>query len=162
MENRSALSIEQIMQGDDFVGHLPESIRWSADSKTVYFDWNPDMDTLDHTYKVQIGTTKVSKLSLDELRQLPDYGLRFNEDESQYLYLKDGDIYLEDVEKKRSRIVTNTVEEEESAFFTTDNRIIFRQGKNLFSWSIDKGELRQLTNFKKGGKASKAKGSKPD
>jgi hypothetical protein len=34
----------EIMEGEDFVGYLPEDIRWSEDSKTVYFTWNPEKE----------------------------------------------------------------------------------------------------------------------
>ncbi len=163
VENLSSLSIEQIMQGNEFVGHLPEDIRWAADGKTIYFRWNPDMDTLSSYYKVALDAPQATKLSPEELRDLPDDELEYNDTESHLLYLKDGDIYLEDVENKRRQMVTNTVEDESDAFFTTDDRIIFRQKKNLYSWQMETGELRQLTNFKKGGKSSsEGKGPKPD
>ena len=40
--NKSSLSIKKIMQGDDFVGHLPSNPQWSLDGQTLYFDWNPE------------------------------------------------------------------------------------------------------------------------
>ena len=161
-ENLSSLSIEQIMQGDEFVGYLPNAIEWSADSKTVYFDWNPEKDTLESLYKVKLGEEKAEKVGLEELRTLPDYGLKYNASEDQLLYLKDGDVYLEDVEGKRRLAITNTIADESDAFFTTDGRIVFRQGKNLFSWTMATGEMRQLTNFKKGGESKEGKGTKPE
>jgi len=34
-----ALTVESIMRGPDLVGYPPENLRWSADSRTPYFDW---------------------------------------------------------------------------------------------------------------------------
>ena len=46
VENKSVLTISQIMQGEKFVGYAPSNINWSTDSKIIYFDWNPDMEIL--------------------------------------------------------------------------------------------------------------------
>ena len=40
--NTSTLTIKKIMQGDDFVGHLPSDPQWSTDGQTLYFNWNPE------------------------------------------------------------------------------------------------------------------------
>lgn len=46
VENVSILTIEKIMKGEDFVGYSPTNIQWSDDSKTIYFDWNPNKQPL--------------------------------------------------------------------------------------------------------------------
>ena len=52
VENKSVLTIAQIMQGEKFIGYSPTNISWSDDSKTVYFDWNPDDELLRSKYKI--------------------------------------------------------------------------------------------------------------
>src|SRR3954462_9154142 len=34
-------SIKGIMRGHDMVGRAPSDVRWSADSRWIYFSWNP-------------------------------------------------------------------------------------------------------------------------
>ena len=63
VENQSALSVDQIMQGEDFVGYLPTRVNWSDDSQRIYFSWNPDGDTLRSTYQVDISSKKIKKLN---------------------------------------------------------------------------------------------------
>ena len=65
-ENKSVLTIDQVMQGEDFVGYLPTDIVWSDTSKAIYFSWNPDNDTLRSTYKVDIASKKIDKLSFED------------------------------------------------------------------------------------------------
>ncbi|MFN5785250.1 MAG: hypothetical protein ACK457_04735, partial [Flavobacteriia bacterium] len=48
--NASALSLKDIMKGNEFIGHQPENIRWSFDGKTIYFDWNPNNEPGNITY----------------------------------------------------------------------------------------------------------------
>ena len=48
--NLSSLSIEQIMQGSDFIGNLPNYIEWADDGKAFYFYWNPEKAFSDSLY----------------------------------------------------------------------------------------------------------------
>ena len=36
------LSVDKIMRDPVWMGVSPSNIQWSEDSKTVYFQWNPD------------------------------------------------------------------------------------------------------------------------
>ena len=67
-QNQSQLSIDQIMKGEDYVGYLPDDITWDDNSQEIYFSWNPDKDTIRSTYKVNIKTKLIKKLSYDELK----------------------------------------------------------------------------------------------
>lgn len=153
--NQSSLSIPQIMQGEKFVGFLPENIRWSQDSRTVYFSWNPEQDTLRSTYAVTVREDEEPrKLSLEEEMVLPGRG-DYSRDFSQMVYSKYGDIFLLDVENGESRRITNTVDRESNPEFSGDEQfIIYQSGNNLFAWEIGSGQTRQLTNFIKGNKRS--------
>jgi hypothetical protein len=94
---RAALSIDKIMQGDRFVGFLPDNINWSEDSKTVYFTWNPKMDTLRSLYKIGLGAdAKPTPVSLEEQKELA-FGGAYNRSFSKRVYAKDGDLFLQDI-----------------------------------------------------------------
>ena len=150
-ENTSSLSIKEIMKGEDFVGYLPEGHRWSEDSRNIIFSWNPDSDTIRSTYKVNIADKSIAKLSVDELRALPPASGDYNDDRTQKVYEKDGDLFLLDLTSNKLDQITNTILRESSPTFSGDEKsIIFRQGRNLFSWKIGMGSIEQLTNFRTG------------
>ena len=46
------LTVEEIMQSQSkFVGTPPSRVSWSKDSKTIFFNWNPDIKThIKHTF----------------------------------------------------------------------------------------------------------------
>ncbi len=48
-------NIEQIMQGDNFVGILPENGRWSFDGKAIYFSKKSSLEPLPTWYKQGIS-----------------------------------------------------------------------------------------------------------
>src|SRR6187397_2864483 len=49
------LTVEKIMQDPKWIGTSPSNIFWGADSKTIYFSWNPDKKTSDSVYGYVIG-----------------------------------------------------------------------------------------------------------
>jgi dipeptidyl aminopeptidase/acylaminoacyl peptidase len=140
------------MQGDRFVGYLPDQIRWSADSKDILFRWNPDMDTLRSQYKLNINDQKIEKVSLQELKERPSRG-DYNADRTQMIYGKNGDIFLLDLKSMASKQLTNTLDRESNPQFTTDGQqFTFVKSNNLFVFDLAKATLTQLTNLKRGKK----------
>src|SRR5690606_30696603 len=90
-----ALSIEKIMEGDGFVGFLPENPFWSEDGQFIYFSWNPGMDTLRSLYKVPAGGGEPEPVSPEEQRFLPERG-DYSPDRNWKVFEKYGDIFLLD------------------------------------------------------------------
>lgn len=151
--NVSTLTIEQIMQGEKFVGYSPSSIRWSEDGQSVYFSWNPDMDTLRSLYKSSLlngDWTAPQKVGIEEQKALYRGG-SYNPSRTKITYSKDGDLFLRDFTSGQLTQITNTLERESSPVFSGDETaIVFEKDNNLFSWNMADGTTRQLTDLKKG------------
>ena len=156
--NVSALTIEQIMQGEKFVGYLPGNIRWSADSKTLYFSWNPNGEVLRYDYKLNINEQGTSsspvRVTVEEQKNRTSGG-SFNRDRSKKVYAKYGDLFIYDLRNDSIRQITNTLESERNPRFSGDaSKIFFQKQNNMFAWDIKSGMLAQLSDFKKGSKKS--------
>ncbi|MFN7117347.1 MAG: prolyl oligopeptidase family serine peptidase [Saprospiraceae bacterium] len=151
--NRSALSIEQIMKGEEFVGFLPENHYWSEDGKNIYFSWNPNHDTLRSLYKIGINDAKPLKVSPEEEKNLPARGGDYNKNRSKKVYAKNGDLFLLDIPTMQITQVTNTLDNESNPQFSSDEQhVIYVANGNVFTWHIASGITTQLTNFKRGNK----------
>jgi dipeptidyl aminopeptidase/acylaminoacyl peptidase len=160
VENQSALTIEQIMQGEKFVGYSPSGIFWSQDSKTVYFSWNPEMDTLNSTYKVSVQGGQPEKVSLGEEMALPSRSGTYSKDFRYYLYQQNGDLFLLDTQSGEATQITNTLDRENNPVFSGDeSAIIFTKSNNLYAWDRNSGVVEQLTQFKKGNERLSSSGS---
>ena len=158
VRNQSTLTIDRIMQGEDFVGYLPEKIAWSEDSKLIYFDWNPDMDTLRSTYQVDLDTRETRKLAIEELRTKSERG-EYTRDYNRKVYENNGDLFLMDLSDFSTRQITSTLRKESNPRFSGDGKsVVYREGNNLYAWNIEDGSTMQLTNFVQGTKSDK----KPD
>ncbi len=163
---RTQLTVETIMQDPkSWIGTSPSNPYWSDDSKTLYFNWNPDKNKSDSLYKVTFtgGKTIVAsqpqKVAPAERRLLPTEPIAaFNRARTQRLFERQDDIFWLDVKTGKIRQLTNTVEAESNPVFSGDEqRVIFRRTNNLFSINLQTGELTQLTDFRPGAKKADPK-----
>ncbi|UNY99671.1 alpha/beta fold hydrolase [Zhouia spongiae] len=149
-KNQSQLSIDRIMKGEDFVGYLPTGIRWSDDSKNIFFSWNPDNDTIRSAYGVNVRSKAIRKLSFKDLKQRSNAGV-YSKDSKWKVYEKGGDLFLMDLATYSPKRVTNTLSVESNPRFSGDQRsIVYQKDNNLFTWDIKTGAVVQLTDFKSG------------
>jgi len=144
------LSVQKIMRDPKWMGTSPESYRWAADSKTVYFNWNPENKDKSQPYKVDVNVQKVVKAETDEADKNSTINYVYNKDKSLGLLEKGGDIYLTDIKSKKETRLTNTLERESNAKFLYNNDVVYQRTDNVYQLNLATGELKQLTNFTKG------------
>jgi len=161
IDNKSLLSIKQIMQGDDFIGHLPGNPFWSVNSDKIYFKHNPDYALSDSLYSYDLKTKKITKVSFEERMIFPeDYF--YNSDSSFCTYSKNGDIFIYDLKKKHLLKITETTAYEYNPKFLISGNIVYQSDNNLFVWNVKTGQTIQVTNIKTGFKSPKKELSKQD
>ncbi|WP_338732422.1 S9 family peptidase [Mangrovimonas cancribranchiae] len=159
VKNTSTLAIDDIMKGEDFVGYLPTNISWSENSNDIYFSWNPDNDTIRSTYKVNVATKAIEKMTFNDLKAKTSHG-DFSSDFTMKVYAKGGDIFLMNTHNYSIKRITHTVERESNPVFSGDNKsIVYKKGNNLYQWDINSGTTKQLTYFKTGKKPYDKKSS---
>jgi hypothetical protein len=149
LPGQSSLTIEQIMQGPDFVGYLPDQAFWSNDSRSIYFQWNQDSLADDEMYHFTLGASAAERLSVEGVKALESPNGIYSKDGLTKLYGKNGDLFLKSASQVRQ--ITNTIQREVPRGFSADEKlVVFEMEDNLFTWSIENGTIEQLTQFKKG------------
>ena len=158
-QNKSSLSLTEIMKGDHFIGHVPERISWDDNSQDIYFSWNPADELLSSVYQTNLNGSTPRKLSLEERKQKNiRTGGDYNKTRTQKVFSKNGDLYWIDFANKKEKQITNTLAYEYNPIFSYDEKsIFFEMDNNAFAWSIADGSLRQLTNFQEGKEKKKDK-----
>lgn len=157
-QNQSSLTIDQIMQGEKFVGYLPSRISWTDDSKSIIFSWNPEMDTLRSLYSINVEDKKAQRLTPEQLLALSAPG-DYSSDYLWKVYAKNGDLFLKDLSNFTTKQITSTLARESNPMFSQgDTDIVYQLSNNLYRWNLLEGTTMQLTNFKKG-KEKKPKSS---
>ncbi len=160
-KTQAQLTVEKIMQDPKtWVGTSPSGVHWAEDSRTIYFDWNPDANLGDSLYKYSLSDKKTVKVTLTERKNMPSERGVYNRLHTLKVYAKNGDIYLLDCKTFQVRQLTNTVEAEGSPVFSGDEqRVIFEKDNNLYSVALASGLMTQITDFRTGTKKAETKKS---
>ncbi|WP_028376796.1 S9 family peptidase [Leeuwenhoekiella sp. MAR_2009_132] len=148
----SALSVEKIMKDPKWMGNFPENVQWGTQSNTIYFNYNPDGNTSDSLYKIEVNKLdNIQKVSLAERKaMISSYG-SFNSSKTKKLYTKDNALYLYDVAKNESSLIVNLgARLGDATFLSDENKIAFTFENNAYVFNTAKGSLEKLTNFKEG------------
>lgn len=162
-QSLAPLSIEKIMRDPKWIGTSPSSIRWADDSKSIYFNWNPDKAISDSLYGISLSDHQPKKISPQERRAMDATNANYTASRSAKTFEKNGDIFYRDLISGKLLQVTATAVREQDPIWSADAvKIIFRSGNDLFSWNKNTGALTQLTNFKAGAKKAEAKLSEQD
>lgn len=150
------LTIRNIMRGPELVGEPPTQVRWTDDSKWVYFRWRPGGGAWDEERKLYRVSReggepeRVEDEAADSLSILfargalsPDRRLRVTSWR--------GDLYLVDRRRMRVTRLTETRETESSPVFAADGeRVFFVREGNVFSLHLETTRIRQLTDIRSG------------
>lgn len=142
------LTVDKIMRDPVWMGTSPSNIQWSADSKTIYFQWNPEGESKSSWYYITTSNTKPQKLSKTDELNLPAFRGIFNKANTKKLFEKNGDVFLLDIKTGLVKQLTNTTERESNVSFTENElAIVYQRGDNLFEQSLIDGTLLQVSNF---------------
>jgi Tol biopolymer transport system component len=146
------LTVEKIMRDPKWIGTSPTNPSWSADSKTVFFNWNPQNNIADSVYKFSIGSTEPQKAGYLEVQKNNAMGNAvYNSNYSQMVYVYRGDLYLVDNKSGRTTRITQTEDFESSPkFILKDEWIVYNRSQNLYGWNTKTGVTMQLTNITRG------------
>ncbi len=144
-----SLSVEKIMQDPKWIGTSPSGIYWGADSKTVFFNWNPDKKISDSTYKYFIGGKEpVKTVYLDGLIQSAISNANYNVSYTLMAYTYRGDIYMQNIKLGITTRVTKTEDQELAPrFIMKDEWLVYMRSQNLYAWNIKTGINQQITNI---------------
>lgn len=149
------LTVEKVMRDPVWMGVSPENIRWSPDSKNIFFTWNPEKEERSSLYRISLKNQQPEKASLEEEKELRTSGFVYSKDRKTAVYEKGGDLFLYQAQTGISKALTQTVSREFSPVFSKDEQqVFFQEGENLFSLNLQDNRITQLTNFSRASQKS--------
>jgi len=150
-------SIKNIMRGPELYGRQPTDVRWSADSKWIYFTWlESGTDWRETPKQFRVRAVPGSKPERVSIQQIDSTGSRFARGQRSHngrftVVEFNGDLYINDLNTGTTRRLTQTTDAERSPQFSGDDRqIFFVRSGNVFSIDLSTGFLRQVTDIRQG------------
>jgi dipeptidyl aminopeptidase/acylaminoacyl peptidase len=128
------LTVDSIMRGPKLVGYPPTGLRWSGDSKRLYFEWRRPSDEEAATYVVSNDGGEPRRLSDEERRAVPPAGgAVWDRAHRRALFVDKGDIVLVDtVDGSRLAITRTTAAEAHPRWARHEQAVTFTRDNNLF------------------------------
>jgi len=143
---RFALTVDSIMRGPDLVGYAPDSLRWSADSQRLYFDWRRPGEDEASTYVIGREGGTPSRLDDAQKKNAPPANGRWDKARKRVLFSDRGDIVMIDAAGARKWITRTTAGESSPRWARNDTAVTYVREGNLFIVPVDGAGLQQLTD----------------
>jgi dipeptidyl aminopeptidase/acylaminoacyl peptidase len=146
------LTVENIMRGPELYGRSPDSIRFSADGRHVYFRWrSPGVDTLDQQYRVAVAggaPERVARHAVDTIAMADGV---WDSAGRRVLVVLKGDLYAVDGATGAKRRLTRTPAAESAPAWSGNGQTVYftREG-NAWALDLGGGPLAQLTDIRPG------------
>jgi dipeptidyl aminopeptidase/acylaminoacyl peptidase len=147
------LTVASIMRGPLLVGRSPDEVRWSADSRTVWYRWRePEArDTTTHLYRVSVtgGAPALVADSAAYWAAPADDGA-WTAGRGRRAEERNGDIFVVDAATGREHRITQTPTPERGPQLSADGRTVyFLSGNNVWAVAVEGGgALRQLSDLR--------------
>ncbi|MBD3637092.1 MAG: S9 family peptidase [Crocinitomicaceae bacterium] len=137
--SENSLKLSEIMAGNDFIGHQPDHISWSADNVHFYFSWGKDDQDKAKWFVYDIRTTDLHQLTPNQINDFPKRGA-ISDRNKKYFYSKNGAQVLKYENQKftvifsyHQRYSLNKVMPDGSLILSISNQIIeFNPNKGTF------------------------------
>ncbi|BDD01000.1 S9 family peptidase [Persicobacter psychrovividus] len=142
------LDIATLMQGDAFVGHLPDGAFWSIDGRAVYYHRKKDDNAYASLYRYDLETKNTMEVPESDYPYIPR-NIVWNAERSQGAYLWQGNIYLVRQDSNKGQLAYQSTQRSGSLAWV-DQGLTFTQNGNLYLLEQQPFALRQLTDFRSG------------
>ncbi|HYE86744.1 MAG TPA: prolyl oligopeptidase family serine peptidase [Vicinamibacterales bacterium] len=144
------LTVDSIMRGPELVGNPPNNLRWSGDSKELYFEWLMPKEDQPATWVVSRDGGAPRRLSETERRVAPPANGQWDSKRRRILGVDRGDIVIIDTVADTRIDVTRTTGNESNPRWAKDEtHVTFVRDNNLFIVPVETvgaGAIVQLTD----------------
>jgi dipeptidyl aminopeptidase/acylaminoacyl peptidase len=154
---QSPLTVDYIMRDPIWMGTFPSGHYWSANSKQIYFNYNPEKNLTDSLYKMDaVAGAKATRVSWQEEKTLKKEGI-YSADESLKLYKKGNQVLLEDVKKGKTTTLFDWYGPlDKLKFLANEQYIAFSSELNFYRFDRTTNRLEKLTSITNGSKPVKS------
>ncbi|HEY2945053.1 MAG TPA: S9 family peptidase [Vicinamibacteria bacterium] len=132
------LTVDSIMRGPRLVGYPPTGLRWSGDSRELYFEWRHAGEDEPATWVVARDGGEPRRLTEEERKKAPAVDGVWDEAHRRVLSVDDGDVVMVDSVARARRQLTRTNEKESSPRWASrESHVTFLRGNDVYLVPVD-------------------------
>lgn len=154
VENLSTLKLEEIMAGNEFIGHQPENVRWSLDGQTILFDWNRYNLPGNSTYSYSLKNKTIDSITPEFYTTGNEFRNSITNPSDSYpieIYVWQGNLYRYDRSTKKTETILKSASYIRNVQRDADGSCAFFQdGLGFYVYCIEERSIKQLAVFEKG------------
>jgi len=137
---RLELTVDSIMRGPKLVGYPPTGLRWSGDSRELYFEWRRPGEDEPSTWVAPRDGGEPRRLGDEERAKAPAPDAVWDAARRRALFVDDGDVVMVDSVARTRRLVTRTAEKEANPRWARrDSHVTFTRGNDVFLVPVEAG-----------------------
>jgi dipeptidyl aminopeptidase/acylaminoacyl peptidase len=134
------LTVDSIMRGPKLVGYPPTGLRWSGDSRELFFEWRHAGEDEPSTWVVARDGGEPRRLTDEERKRAPAADGVWDDAHRRVLSVDDGDVVMVDSVARTRRQVTRTAEKESSPHWARrESHVSFLRGNDVYLVPLEAG-----------------------
>ncbi len=143
------VTLELIMSDPDWLGNPPESPYFADDGRSIFYSQKRPGEEVRDLVQIDLAGQVLRTVALSDLGAVDAPGGSFSLDRKRKAFVREGDLFVKDLESGELRQLTRTAERERSPLFLTDGRsVAFRRGDAIFVRDLVTGLERQTADLK--------------
>ena len=133
------LTVDSIMRGPLLVGYPPDNLRWSGDSRELFFEWRARDEDEAATW-VAIPGQPARRLSDEERKRAPAAAGAWDDPARRVVFVDEGDIAVVDtVARSRTQVTRTAAAEGNPRWARRDTAITFTRDNGLYVVPVQSG-----------------------
>ncbi|MEX1190923.1 MAG: prolyl oligopeptidase family serine peptidase [Brumimicrobium sp.] len=144
----SDLELSKIMAGNDFIGHQPQNIYWSAYGDKVYFDWQSDSLKEEKLHQIDVNTKEISNVADADKEKVVFYSPKLIGKNNFFYTYKENLNFCQTKDRKSDLKIQSSAQKKSLQHVNDEQVVYFIQNENLFKFNNELAQLKQVTNFK--------------
>ena len=150
-----SLDLDLIMEGSDFYGTSPRSVRWDSDGGRLWFEWKRWDEEESGTYEYTLADSELKRLSEDEAERVPSARAVWDRERQRAMWGVRDDIWIYDGRNKELRLLIEGLRGARPVAFSGDgSTAVLFYANNLVAVTLGaSGEspvFAQLTDIRSG------------
>lgn len=132
---QTPITLDQAMAHPDWIGTPIESSWWSANSQSIFYRQKLIGSPVRALYQLNNQNGQTQRVENQAWAQVDDANLRFDKAHRSAVFIREGDVYLRDLESNQLTQITKSAESESAPQFSVDGAAVYyRRGNDWFAW----------------------------